>query len=169
MGAESPPTTWQVAELFLLNPSEQGKLLAYARERFGIAAEDARDLIQDTALELLRQQTFVESPQGFIFAIFRSRCCRFLDAARRRREVFEPPPSRDGLEVEPCAPDEGTERQVALREALAVVSSSCRQLLAAYYVEGKTLVEAARRLEMAATGASKSFNRCLQRLRRCLS
>jgi RNA polymerase sigma factor (sigma-70 family) len=169
MHAESPPTTWQVAENFLLNPKEQGKLVSYARERFGIGADDAQDLVQETALELLRQQTRVESPQGFIFAVFRSRCCRFLEACRRGREVFAPQPDREEFAEDSSGPDPGTERNLALREALRVVSSSCRRLLAAYYVEGKTLVETARRLEMATTGVSKTFNRCLQRLRRCLS
>jgi RNA polymerase sigma factor (sigma-70 family) len=169
MSAEAPPTSWQVAESFLQNPGEQGKLLAYARERFGIGPDDAQDLIQDTALELLRQQTFVESPQGFIFAVFRARCCRFLEGRRRGREVFAPKVETEDSHGGPSAPDAGTERNLALREALQVVSSSCRRLLAAYYVEGKTLVETARRLEMATTGVSKTFNRCLQRLRRCLS
>lgn len=78
-----------------------------------------------------------------------------------------------GEQIEPreeCpAPAADSEQQFALREALQVISSSCRRLLAAYYVEGKTLVETARRLEMATTGVSKTLNRCLQRLRRCLS
>jgi RNA polymerase sigma factor (sigma-70 family) len=170
MQAESPPTSWQVAESVLLDPLEQSKLLAYARERFGIGADDARDLVQETALELLRQQSVVESPRGFIFAVFRSRCCRFLDACRRTREVFVAPPAEQIEPREECpAPSADSEQQFALREALQVISSSCRRLLAAYYVEGKTLVETARRLEMATTGVSKTFNRCLQRLRRCLS
>ncbi len=170
MHVEAPPTSRQVAESVLLDPVEQGKLLAYARKRFGIDVDDARDLVQETALELLRQQSVVESPRGFIFAVFRSRCCRFLDACRRTREVFASLPAEQvNFEDECPAPGADSEQQFALREALQVISSSCRRLLAAYYVEGKTLVETARRLEMATTGVSKTFNRCLQRLRRCLS
>ena len=103
MGAEAPPTTWQVAEAVLLDGHQRGKLLAYARDRFGIPSEDARDLVQETALELLRNQTHVENPGGFVMAVFRSRCCRYVDARRRGREVFAavPEPSEiEGLQRE---------------------------------------------------------------------
>ena len=39
MAAEAP-TAWQVAEAVLVDAGQRGKLIGYARERFGIAPED---------------------------------------------------------------------------------------------------------------------------------
>jgi RNA polymerase sigma factor (sigma-70 family) len=164
MGAEST-TPSQIAETVLLDARERRKLLAYARQRFRIGPEDAQDLLQETALELLRQRTHVESPRGFLFAVFRSRCCRYADVRRRNREVpIGDLDARDALG--PGA--DAVNRQLALRQALQVVSSSCRRLLAAYYAEGQSLTETARAMALAPSGVFKTINRCLNRLKRCL-
>jgi RNA polymerase sigma factor (sigma-70 family) len=165
MAAEAP-TTWQVAEAVLVDSGQRGTLIGYARERFGIPPEDADDLLQETALELIRQQGHVRNPGGFVFAVFRNRCRRFLERRARRREVFAEAAAADapGPEVG-CGLDE----RLALREALSEVSSGCRELLAAHYVEGQTLTEAAQRLALRSSGIVKTLSRCLKRLRKCLS
>ncbi|MEO8430973.1 MAG: sigma-70 family RNA polymerase sigma factor [Acidobacteriota bacterium] len=168
MEANSPPAAWRAVEGVLLDPAERRKLVSYARSRFGIAAEDAEDLLQETALESLRQRCYVESPPGFVFAMFRARCCRFLDAGRRQGEVFATGPGRFDEVPIPEDPNR-LDRQLALREALTEISSSCRRLLAAYYVEGRTLRDASHSVALAASGVSKTLNRCLKRLRRCLN
>ncbi|HYK41933.1 MAG TPA: sigma-70 family RNA polymerase sigma factor [Thermoanaerobaculia bacterium] len=164
MAAEAP-TTWQVAEAVLVDAEQRGKLVGFARDRFGIPPEDADDLLQETALELVRQQAHVENPDGFVFAVFRNRCRRFLEARTRRREVFAPPVADSPSAETACGIDE----RLALREALSEISSSCRQILAAHYVEGQTLTETARRLALANSGIFKAMTRCLKRLRKCLS
>lgn len=53
MGANAPPPAPHIAEI-LLDEGRRRKLCAYAGSRFGIAADDTEDLLQDTAAELLR-------------------------------------------------------------------------------------------------------------------
>ena len=167
MQAESPPPPRQAAEAVLLDGRQRAKLLAYARARFGIPLEDAEDLLQDTALDLLRQQGLVRSAAGFVFAAFRARGGWFLARRRLRREVFsgELEPLGDSS---PTATPDALDRRLAIREALQAISSSCRRLLAAYYIEGRSLAEAARILALASSGVAKTINRCLRRLRECL-
>lgn len=168
MGAETPPIAPQVAEALLLDGSQRGKLLAFARSRFGIGAEDAEDLLQDTLLELLRQRVRVHSPEGYVFTVFRLLCGRHLAARREGQRVFAAP---DGpAEGEPAAiGPEAVERRVTLRKALEGVSSTCRRVLCAFYVEGRSLRETADTLALAESGVSKTISRCLRRLRACLS
>lgn len=161
-------TSRQVAEAVLVDGHQRNKLRAYARERFSIPKEDAEDLLQETAVELLRQRLQIENPEGFVFAVFRARCCRFLERDRKANQVFAHEP--DGCDLAPApGTSDGLDRQVALKEALNVVSASCRRILASYYTEGKSLVETAREMARATSGIGKTFNRCLRYLRRCLS
>jgi RNA polymerase sigma factor (sigma-70 family) len=162
------PNARQVAEAVLLDPQQRSRLLGFAWTRFGIAGADAEDLLQDTAVELLRQRGYVRNPDGFAFAVFRARCGHFLDARRRRRELF----GEWSGDTEPAAAGaegETTERRVALREALNGISSTCRRLIAAYYFEGRSLNEAARTLTLTYDVVSRRISRCLQRLRACLN
>jgi RNA polymerase sigma factor (sigma-70 family) len=168
MGAETPPTATELAESVLLDPSQRGKLLAYARSRFGIGAEDAEDLLQDTLLELLLQRAQVRSPEGFVFTLFRLGCGRHVAASRASRQVFTP--AAGASEPTPStAVTEATDRRVTLRQALGGISSNCRRLLCAFYVEGRSLRETAATLALAQSGVSKTINRCLRRLRACLN
>ena len=168
MGADAPQTTWQVAEAVLLDPHERGKLVAYASSRFGIHAEDAEDLVQDTAVELLRQQSYVQSPRGFVFAVFRARCARFLRTYREEKETLHREASVGEATPHPIGPEK-LDRRVALQQALGEISSTCRKVLAAYYIEGQSLNEAARAITAASSGVYKTINRCLKRLRECLN
>lgn len=167
MSAESPPTPRQIAEAVLLDDRQRFKLVAYAGTRFGIGREDAEDLLQDTMLELLRCRTYVRSPEGFVFAVFRSRCTRFLSGRLDARTVIgEDEGGQCGVSLQST---DDIHSQVALREALNEVSSACRQLLRAYYVEGQSLREAARTLSLAYSSVAKTIGRCLKRLRKCLA
>jgi RNA polymerase sigma factor (sigma-70 family) len=167
MEADAPPPTRQIAEAILLDRSRRNRLFAYARSRFGIGTDDSEDLLQETAFELLRHRGYVRSPDGFIFAVFRGRCVRFARAARIRREVFGYGPS-DAEPSDSLLP-ESIDRQVALREALCEVSSSCRRLLSAYYIEGQSLREAARVVSLQYSSVAKTISRCLKKLRKCLT
>ncbi len=166
MGAETNQTSREVAEAFLLDSAHRGKLLAFARGRFGIDSQDAEDLLQDTALELLRHTSVVQSPEGFVFAVFRSRCVRFVTSHRKRGEAPHDP-SEDAIPAGENAG--GMEARIALREALGEISSACRRILSAYYIEGQSLNEAARSMDLAFSGVFKTINRCLKRLRACLN
>ena len=167
MQPEARLTPRQVAEAILVQPSERGKLLSYARNRFGICGNDAEDLIQETALELLRQRNYVRSPEAFVFTVFRARCSRFISAQKIRRRVLQVDAPVDDA-PDPIGADQ-FDRKLALRQALAHVSSACRRFLSAYYVEGEDLAEVAKRLSLAYSSASTTLSRCLKKLRECLS
>jgi RNA polymerase sigma factor (sigma-70 family) len=168
MSAQTPPTAPQEAGALLLDASQRQKLLAYAGSRFGIGAADAEDLLQDTLLELLRKRVQVRSPEGFIFTMFRACCVRHLEASRLTREVFSQETVPPEALPHPAGP-EGMDRRVALRQALEGISSTCRRLLCAFYIEGQSLREAAYTLDATQFGVSKTINRCLKRLRQCLN
>jgi RNA polymerase sigma factor (sigma-70 family) len=164
----APRTTREVAEVVLVNQRERAKLFAYANSRFGICANDAEDLLQETALELLRQRSYVRSPEAFVFTVFRARCARFIGSLRAKRDVF----ASSATHVDNVAAPMGAEqfdRQLALRQALGLISSPCRRLLSAYYVEGVDLKEAGRRLSLAYASVSTTLSRCLRKLRECLA
>jgi RNA polymerase sigma factor (sigma-70 family) len=166
--AEAPPTPRQVAEAVLFDARQRSKLVSYASARFGIGVADAEDLLQDTALELLRQRGYVRSPDGFVFAAFRARCGRFAETRRRRGETFSQ--GLDGFDALPnAAGAESVDRRLSLQEALNVISSACRRLLSAHYIEGQSLNETAETLTSTYSVVSRRINRCLQRLRACLN
>jgi RNA polymerase sigma factor (sigma-70 family) len=168
MGAEAPPPTGQFAEAVLLDAPQRQKLLGYARSRFGIAVDDAEDILQDAALDLLRHRDNVYSPNGFLFAVFRTRCLRFVETRRVQREVFSG--THNPLEAVPHnAGPEKVEQGVALRQALGEISSTCRRLLSAYYVQGQSLREAAQETAQTISGVHKTISRCLRKLRACLN
>lgn len=168
MGADAPPmSTAQIAEAILLDQGRRRQLLAYACSRFGIDGPDAEDLIQETVLELLRCQTSVRRPEGFVFAVFRSRCVRFVAGQIAAHGVFS---DNEASTVEPPAhASVETDEHVALQEALDMISAACRRLLRAYYVEGQSLREAAHTVSLAYSSVAKTISRCLQKLRQCLA
>jgi hypothetical protein len=49
-----------------------------------------------------------------------------------------------------------------LREALNEISSKCRRLIHAYYLEGQSLKEAARTVELADSSVARTISRCLR-------
>jgi RNA polymerase sigma factor (sigma-70 family) len=166
MSANAPPSAQQIAEA-LLDQSSRKKLSAYARSRFGIGSDDAEDVLQETAAELLRFRGYVRSPEGFVFTVFRARCVRYANARRLRRGVFDD--DQVACEGSVAARPESIDRQVALRQAFNEISSSCRRLLTIYYVEGHSLREAARLVSLQYSSVAKTISRCIKRLRECLT
>jgi RNA polymerase sigma factor (sigma-70 family) len=160
MGANAPPPARQIAAA-LLEESRRTRLFSYARSRFGIAADDAEDLLQDTASELLRYRDYVRRPEGFVFSVFRSRCIRYATSRRQRREIFV----TGGNAEAPSAPPEWLDRRIALREALTELSASCQRLLCVYYVEGHSLREAAKLVSLQYSSVGKTLSRCVKKLR----
>lgn len=167
MSAEVDPTVRDYAKALLQEP-ERGRLLGYARSRFGIGTQDSEDLLQETALELLRQRHYVQNPRGFVFAVFRGRCTRWVQARRIRREILAGGTELCEAVAHPAA-TENADRQLSLRQAFGEISFPCQRLLCAYYIEGRSLREAAEAMSLAYSGVAKTINRCLKRLRACLS
>ena len=161
-------TSHEVARAVALDGEQRSKLVAYARARFGLAPEDAEDLLQETALELLRQNTIVRSPLGFTFRVFHRRCCRFIRMRQADRQVFVPVENPVETACAAAAP-ETADRQLTLRRVLETISSPCRRILLAYYMEGRSLKETAEAMLTPYPGVWNTINRCLRRLRACLA
>ena len=163
----SAPGSHEIAQAVLLDSEQRSRLVAYARSRFGIESDDAQDLLQETALELLRQRTAVRSPRGFTFKVFHLRCCRFIQARRAQRRVFA---AAEGPPETACDTTalETAHRRLELRELLETISSACRKILLTYYVEGRSLQETARAIPLPYSGVWNRINGCLRRLRACL-
>lgn len=168
MQSSAPATARDVAEEILTNDATRRSLVAYAYTRYSIGADDAGDILQETVLELLRYRTYIHSPKGFVFTVFQGRCRRFIGGIVASRRVFESSSADVEAHADPLGADE-FDQQVALRQALRLISSNCVRLLSAYYVEGVDLKEAAERLELASSSASKTLSRCLKKLRECLA
>src|SRR5207253_3973169 len=137
MELETPSPARSVVEAVLVDPDERSKLIRYARVRFGIDPDTAEDLLQDTALDLLRQQSLVRSPKGFVFTVFHARCSRLLRKNVADRRVFAPtgPPRSQGTGQSPHS--HAIDSRLAVQEALDELSAGCRELLRAYYFEGR--------------------------------
>jgi RNA polymerase sigma factor (sigma-70 family) len=165
---EAPQTTRQVVETVLLDPHERHKLAAFAYARFGIVQQDAEDLLQDTALELLRQRHYVHSPQGYLFTVFRMHCVRFFRDRKASGVTVEIKKTMLDPASHP-AELEKSDKTLAIRQALCRISSVCRKLLASHYIEGKSLRETAADLARASSGVGNTISRCLKSLRACLN
>lgn len=161
-------TSHEIAQAIAVDGEQRSSLVAYARSRFGIGPDDAQDLLQETALELLRQRLVVRSPRGFTFRVFHRRCCQFIRLRQADRRVFAH--SEEPGEAA-CGParDEAPDRQFELRQVLETVSSSCRRILLAYYVEGRSLKETALAIPLPYSGVWNTITRCLRRIRACLA
>lgn len=164
----SSPTSREIAEAILLDGEQRSRLMAYARSRFGIESDDAQDLLQETALELLRHRTIVRSPHGFTFKVFRMRCCRFLQARHANRRIFS---GEHELAETACETSASVtaDKKLELRKVLETVSASCRRILVAHYVEGRSLRETAQAIPLPYSGVWNTISRCLRRLRACLA
>jgi RNA polymerase sigma factor (sigma-70 family) len=169
MELETPSLARSVVETVLLDPGERSRLIGYARLRFGIDRDNAEDLLQETALEVLRQRALVRSPKGFVFTVFHARCSRFLRRNVTDRRLFrsnEPETSPATSDSPSC---ETIDSRLSLQKALEEISPGCRKLLFAYYFEGKSLREAADATARAYSGVWKTIDRCLKKLRQCLA
>lgn len=150
----------EVAEELVLDRELVAKLVRLARSRFGIDGMDAEDLVQETALEIVRSPSLIANPQGFAFQVFHNRCSRFLE--RRKRAISTTSPA-DGLDSR--AVDVSVETGAMLRQGFARISPTCRLLLTSYYLEGTSLRETAARTGHSSKQVWKRLSACLKKLK----
>jgi len=163
----SSPTSREIAQAVVLDCEQRSRLIAFARARFGIDSDDAQDLLQETALELLRLRTAVRSPHGFTFRVFQRRCSRFIRMSQSRRQVFDSVGEPDEAACDSDAIDTA-DRRLTVKRVLETISSPCRKILLAYYIEGRSLKETAQAIPLPYAGVWNTIGRCLRRLRACL-
>jgi len=169
MEVEATLASQAAVEGVLLDREQRSRLVAYARARFGLDSDTAEDLLQETAIELLRLRTLVRSPRGFVFTVFHARCCRYLRHVQAERRMFSDGACTVGEETGGAAGAAEIDSHLLLQRGLEEISASCRKLLHAYYVEGRSLRESAEAMALAYSGVWKTINRCLKKLRACLA
>jgi RNA polymerase sigma factor (sigma-70 family) len=150
-----------VAEQLLLDRPELARLMRMARLQFGIGADDAQDLLQETALDVVRERAGIRHPRAYVTRVFYMQCCQYVRRAVRRRAH-----ERRFTAFDVAAPAAlPIDERLALEEALERISPGCRGLLMAHYMEGKGFGEAATEFGFSEKQAWKRFNTCLRKLR----
>jgi RNA polymerase sigma-70 factor (ECF subfamily) len=128
---------------------------------FGLGAEDARDVVQESFLKLLEALPGYRgegSFRGWLRQIVRSCCLLHL----RRRRALEP--------LEEALPDPAQEETLAriergfvLADAVAQLEPACRDVIARFFFEGRSYKEIAQVL--AIPEGTVASRRCLAKLR----
>jgi RNA polymerase sigma factor (sigma-70 family) len=166
LAAEGTATTFEVAERLLGDVVQVRRLVVYAWVRFHLPKEDAEDLLQETLLALCRQNQRVRRPEGFVFQVFHRACVR--QTRRSGRDPSGRPACQGRTPVEPAYIPADAGIRIDVRRAFGSLASTCRRILSAYYVEGRSMKEAAGLAEIASSGAMKTIDRCLKKLKQCL-
>lgn len=145
----------------LRDPREIARLTRLAKLQFGIEGDDVLDLLQETALDLVKVIKRVQHPHALVRKVFYRQCCQYVRRVVRLRRRFA-----DASALDLPAPEGiAAEHVLAIRQALERISPGCRGLLMAHYMEGKSLTEAAREFGFSEKQAWKRFDACLKRLR----
>jgi DNA-directed RNA polymerase specialized sigma24 family protein len=165
MSSDPPQTPSQIAETILQDPRERKRLTAFALSRYGIRHEDAEDLLQDTAVELLRRRKHIHSPRGFLFSAFRTCCKKFVFRLRSRGQSIP----LTGDEASAAHDPDRLDLAFSVRQGLGAVSAACRKILTAHYILGESLKQTAVSAGYASSGLPTIVSRCLKKLRTCLA
>ena len=153
-----------VAEQLLLDRRELGRLMRLADLQFGIGPDDSQDLLQEAALDIVREKKSIKNPRGYVTRVFYMQCCQYVRRTVRRRARERRLTAFDVAAPNALPADE----RLGLEEALEHISPRCRGLLMAHYVEGKGFGEAAAEFGFSEKQAWKRFDACLRKLRQSL-
>lgn len=156
----------ELAERLVEDEGLRTRLIEIAAARFRIDRATAEDLLQDAAVELMRTEGLVHSPEGFAYRVFHSRCCRYIERQASRRQLDPSLPDR-GRRARDAATD--LELALALRQAVRRLSPICQRLLYCRYVEGRSVAETAREMARSIASVPTLVSRCLERLRRLVA
>lgn len=130
---------------------------------FGVPAQDAEDLLQDTLLALVTKASDVHAPDLWILQTLRNRCASYW--RRRRRWLYE--------EIDHAFRDrddgnsiDQQEWRCDLREAISRLPRRCQSLLHLRYALGYQTDEMADHLGYREGSVRKAEMRCLSALTR---
>ena len=137
--------------------------------RYRIPASDQDDLVQETALALVRNLDSIENPPAWLVGCLKHKCLHYWRAHRRR--LYD---SVDTgiLEVMAPASSESAERGLArteLRAALGRIDGKCRKMLEMRYLMGCRTSELAVSFGYQPASVGKIASRCLGALTRELN
>ena len=150
-----------VARDALLSREQVRRLMAYARKRFGLEEADSEDVLQEALFEIAGSDTFVRNPKAYVFRVFHNHCCEFVERRISRKEV----PVPNGLLAPNGTGGVDLDSWLTVKMGLASLSATCRTLLIAHYLEGRTLNDAAGEVNLSRKTVWKRLTRCLEKLR----
>src|SRR6266545_6399695 len=134
----------------------------HRRTRDPDRAEDlAQEVFADAAAALGRGDWHPTSMLAWLYTIAQR---RFADEGRRRRHSSDGVPLDDVLD-ELAAPDYGTDVSQALREAIARLSPSHRQIILMKLLRGSSFCDIASAIHVSEPAAKMRFQRALAVLR----
>ncbi len=163
-GTETRRRGSDVAAIVASDEELRERLLAYAVRSFQLDHATAEDLLQDALLDILRSEQEIRSPEGFAAVVFRARCRHHVERLVERRACARgaPLPRSSGDDRESIV------AAITLREGFRLLSPTCKTLLRARYLEGRSLRQMAAELVFAYSGISTLISRCVRRLRLCV-
>jgi RNA polymerase sigma factor (sigma-70 family) len=141
------------------------RLLNVALRRFGLTAEEAEDILQDTFEAVFTKRPRVRNMEGYLVGSYFNRCTnRLVTRIQQRR--------REGV-LDPDVPDSFTAARlvdgVHVRSAFRLLTPRCRRLIQAYCVLRQTLAETAAEAGCTVPAVWKRLNQCMKRMRGCLA
>ena len=136
--------------------------------RFGLAPEDADDLIQQVALIYLTKRDEIHNPEPWLLGTLRNQC---LSLVRKRYRDLSSRVDRILLE-EMAEARKGRESTAGLRwdleRALGQLDERCREILQQRYLEDEKPIEIAETMGYRSSGIYKIVERCRMALTRRL-
>lgn len=132
--------------------------------KFGIPAQDAEDLIQQTLLAFVHKREGIRCPEVWLVGALKKQCLLYLRT--RRRQLYD---SIDATLLEllakPKAPDQ-EQREVAhdVGRAISRIPERCQSLLGLRYGLGYDNAEVATRMGYRESSIRKITTRCLAAL-----
>lgn len=151
-----PARSWDWASI---SATLRPVLLSTGRRRFGLPLPDLEDAFQTVVTEILTRQPVHPVPRAYITKAFYFACCDRLRQKRSESPLL----------------GRGTDRVRALDAAcdvatgLSRIGPRCREIICRWAIEGRTLAETADATGLSRATVWKRVNRCLRRLRACLS
>jgi RNA polymerase sigma factor (sigma-70 family) len=141
--------------------------------KFGLDREDSADIFQSVCVELLQRLPSLREPKALPKWLMEVTAHKCMERKREGSRFVE------GEAEEPAAPVEDfpetifaeTQKEQALRTALASLSPRCRELmrLLFYEIPSRPYAEVAATLGLAMGSIGFIRGRCLQKLRRAMS
>ncbi len=159
---EQEPASWDWDRLdAYLRP----RLLTVAQRRFGLTAEEAEDVLQDTFEAVFARRPRVHNMKGYLVGSFFNRC----------RDRLEKRLQQSGREIDISVdlPDVRTATRLVdglhVRSAFRLLTPRCRHLIQAYCVLRRSLAETAADSGCTVNAVWKRLNQCMKRMRGCLA
>lgn len=143
------------------------RFIKAAAHCFGLAKEDAEDLAHRVFLHALQNNARVRDPIGYLKTAFRNACINQIAYLRRRQST---PLSEELPDPRAAADLDAWDRARTLRRAFHAVDATCQKLIRCHYFSAdSSLAASAQAIGYSVTSVWRKLQRCLERMRACLT